>query len=100
MKIVVEFPKVTPSIKVLPPSKLFNISMTLFLNQIIILTVVTTHRNEPYRIANFSFKKGLIEKCVFILKNRLIAIFYQWSMYVSFKGKNYISDIETDKCYD
>ena len=41
-----------------------------------------------------SFKKGLIEKCVFILKNRLIAIFLSVVIECEFQGKNYISDIE------
>ena len=98
MKIVVEFPKVTPSIKVLPPSKIFNISITLFLRQIIILTVVTTHRNEPYRIANFVFQKGTYrEMCCYFEKQ---IDFLPVVIECEFQGKNCISDIETDKCYD
>ena len=78
--------------------QLSNISMTLFLRQIIILTVVTTHRNEPYRIANFVFQKGTYrEMCCYFEKQ---IDFLPVVIECEFQGKNCISDIETDKCYD
>ena len=74
--------------------------MTLFLSQIIILTVVTTHRNEPFRIANFVFQKGTKREMCFYFEKQIDCNFLPVVIECEFQGKNYISDIETDKCYD
>ena len=54
---------------------------------------MTTHRNEPYRIANFVFQKGTNQEMCFYFEKQIDCNFLPVVIECEFQGKNYISDI-------